>query len=186
MSQSLFIKFYVNGGSIIFYQKLIATPLGALRAVADSNNLSSLKFINGQKDMGHSDPTNDMTQCVVLAQLESELENYFKGVLKQFQTPYRLQGTDFQKSVWQALVKIPYGETVSYQQQAESIGKSKAFRAVANANGRNQLVIIIPCHRVIQKNGALGGYAAGVDRKQALLDLERGVFTGTRSGRAQA
>lgn len=108
-----------------------------------------------------------------LEQIETELTHYFAGNLKTFKTPIKLLGTPFQKAVWNELKKIPYGKTKSYREIAEQIGKPTAFRAVALANSSNQLALIVACHRVINANGALGGYAAGLKCKQWLLDLER-------------
>jgi len=100
------------------------------------------------------------------------LTAYFDGKLKEFQTPLFLLGSPFQKQVWEALNKIPFGETSSYLDIAKRIGRPAACRAVAQANGANQLAIIIPCHRVINHNGELGGYGGGITRKEWLLNLE--------------
>lgn len=101
------------------------------------------------------------------------MELYFSGKLRQFNTPTHLIGSPFQKKAWLALIDIPYGETRSYLQQAKVIGNPSAYRAVANANGANQLAIVVPCHRIINANGELGGYGGGVNRKQWLLEHER-------------
>lgn len=103
----------------------------------------------------------------------SQLVQYFEGRLKQFDLDLQPKGTDFQKQVWQELLTIPYGTTVTYGKIAEQIRNPKAFRAVGLANRCNPIPIIIPCHRVIGKNGKLTGFAGGLDIKQALLDLER-------------
>ena len=105
--------------------------------------------------------------------IDREIQAYFDGTLKIFETPVHLQGSDFQKSAWRALQKIPYGETRSYSEQAELLGRPSATRAVANANGANQLAVIVPCHRIVRSNGELGGYGGGLERKQWLLDHER-------------
>lgn len=110
---------------------------------------------------------------VIIEQLENELIEYFAGTLKKFKTPLQTLGTIFQNQVWQTLQKIPYGKTQSYQDIAISLGKSNACRAVGNANGRNHIVIVIPCHRIIQKNGDLGGYSSGLARKKWLLTHEQ-------------
>lgn len=102
-----------------------------------------------------------------------ELREYFNGERKVFTVPLNPAGTKFQKQVWNALLEIPYGQTASYQDIAVLINNQKAVRAVGNANGKNPIPIIIPCHRVIQKDGSLGGYTGGVDIKKTLLDLER-------------
>jgi AraC family transcriptional regulator of adaptative response/methylated-DNA-[protein]-cysteine methyltransferase len=101
------------------------------------------------------------------------LDNYFAGKLKQFKTPIFWSGSVFQKIVWDALVRIPYGETRSYADVAASLGKPSAFRAVANANGANPLAIVVPCHRVINTDGGLGGYGGGLARKKWLIDHEK-------------
>lgn len=109
----------------------------------------------------------------ILNQAKIQLEEYFSGSRTQFDLPLAAKGTDFQQSVWQALCKIPYGETWSYQQLADEIGNPKAVRAVGLANGKNPISVIVPCHRVIGKNGKLTGYAGGVETKEKLLQLER-------------
>ena len=105
-----------------------------------------------------------------------ELKEYFEGGRKVFDIPIKLNGTDFQKKVWEELLKIPYGETKSYLDIAKSIGNPKACRAVGGAYNKNPIMIIVPCHRVIGKNGDLVGYAGGIEVKQKLLDLEQGKF----------
>ena len=115
--------------------------------------------------------------------LEQQISEYFMGTRKEFDLPLHLLGTPFQKSVWQGLLKIPYGETRSYKQQSVFLGNEKAIRAVAGANGENGIAIIIPCHRVIGENGSLTGYGGGLQRKKWLLDLER-KFSG-KSGQAE-
>ena len=102
-----------------------------------------------------------------------QLEEYFQGKRKTFKLPLKLKGTEFQKLVWDALLTIPYGETRSYSEIACQIGRPKASRAVGMANHRNPVAIVVPCHRVIGKNGSLTGYAGGLDKKEKLLDLER-------------
>ncbi len=109
-----------------------------------------------------------------IEQVKSELDEYFKGNLKNFKTQLAYPGTDFQVNVWNNLKKIPYGKTISYIDLAEKIGLKGASRAVGTANGMNRIAILIPCHRVVNKDGRLGGYGGGLWRKQWLLDLERG------------
>jgi methylated-DNA-[protein]-cysteine S-methyltransferase len=103
----------------------------------------------------------------------SQLKKYLKGKLRRFDCRLDFRGTPFQKKVWSELAKIPYGQTRSYKKIAEAIGYPKAFRAVGNANGRNSLPLIIPCHRVIESNGGLGGFGHGLKAKKQLLDFER-------------
>lgn len=101
-----------------------------------------------------------------------QLEEYFQGKRKSFDLPVSPQGTDFQKRAWQTLLEIPYGETISYSQEAERVNCSCA-RAVGSANGKNPILIVIPCHRVINKDGRLGGYTGGLEVKEFLLELEK-------------
>lgn len=103
---------------------------------------------------------------------EMQLDEYFKGHLKEFSVPQLMVGTDFQKSVWQALLDIPYGETRTYKQIAERIGCPKGVRAVAQAIGANRLAVVVPCHRVIGSNNNLTGFAGGLEAKKMLLDIE--------------
>jgi methylated-DNA-[protein]-cysteine S-methyltransferase len=105
--------------------------------------------------------------------LLNELKKYLKGELQRFDCKLDLRGTSFQKRVWSALEKIPYGQTRSYKEIAQAIGHPKAFRAVGNANGQNSIPLIIPCHRVVESNGGLGGFGHGVKVKKQLLDFEK-------------
>lgn len=114
-----------------------------------------------------------------LDQLRDELERYFAGTLREFQVPLVYPGTPFQQRVWGELLNIPYGETRSYQEMAIALGDAQAVRAVGRANGLNRIAIVIPCHRVVNKSGALGGYGGGLRRKEFLLDLERSAAEAT-------
>ena len=104
----------------------------------------------------------------------NQLKKYLRGNLKRFDCKLDFNGTPFQKRVWSALARIPYGQTCSYKEIAQTIGHPKAFRAVGNANGQNSIPLIIPCHRVIASNGGLGGYGHGIGVKRRLLELEKG------------
>ena len=106
----------------------------------------------------------------------AQLSEYLNGKRKTFDLPFKMRGTQFQLQVWNALLDIPYGETRSYKQIAEAIGNPKAVRAVGMANNRNPLLIIVPCHRIIGKNGSLVGYAGGLDKKEFLLRLDNPNF----------
>ena len=108
----------------------------------------------------------------MLDKVEQQMNEYFAGDRRDFDIPLDVRGTEFQKEAWDALLKIPYGETRSYQQQADRIGKPKAVRAIASANAKNHIAIAIPCHRVIAKDGGLAGFGGGIWRKKFLLDLE--------------
>lgn len=105
--------------------------------------------------------------------LKLQIDEYFDGTRKDFDLPLHLIGTDFQVSVWNALLQVPYGETRSYKQQSIVLGNQKAIRAVATANGENSIAIVVPCHRIIGTDGSLTGYAGGLENKKILLDLER-------------
>lgn len=162
------------------YQKLINTPLGIMLSCTTEQGICILDF-NDKEKLPQSLNTIKKTlnsnfieeTHPHLEKLENELLLYFQKKLKHFSVPLHLIGTDFQKSVWNTLIQIPYGKTISYQQQSHILGNPKAVRAVANANSKNKISIIIPCHRVIGSNGTLTGYAGGIWRKQKLLDLEK-------------
>lgn len=108
----------------------------------------------------------------VVSRAASELEEYFNGVRTAFDIPLLMLGTEFQKQVWHALCAIPYGSIISYGEEARLLGKANAVRAVANANGANALSVLVPCHRVVGSDGALGGYGGGLDVKRYLLGIE--------------
>lgn len=157
----------------------IETPLGAMLAVADEKALYLLEFGDRRSLEDEIERLKQKTKLPILAgksqiieQIETELKSYFSGRLREFKTPLFPIGTSFQKRVWEELKKIPAGETRSYAEIAEAIGKPSAYRAVALANGANRLAVIIPCHRVINSNGALGGYGGGIDKKEWLLKHE--------------
>lgn len=152
------------------YSRLISTPIGKMIAKADEFALTYLDFID-EEEMEEGNSNHPL-----LLQLEEELSEYFAKKRRCFTIPLSPMGTDFQKSVWKTLLKIPYATTVSYADEAKMFGNPKATRAAANANSKNPISIIIPCHRVISSSGALGGYSGGLWRKEFLLSLEREVF----------
>jgi AraC family transcriptional regulator of adaptative response/methylated-DNA-[protein]-cysteine methyltransferase len=158
---------------------IVPSPLGPLLAAASEEGLCMMEFADRKRlPEQAADLTRWFKRPVVpgrnahIAKAERELGDYFAGTRQTFEVPLVLKGTEFQEKVWRELIRIPYGETISYEQLAIRIGKPTAQRAVGMANGRNRLPIIIPCHRVIQKNGQLRGYGGGLWRKQFLLDLE--------------
>jgi AraC family transcriptional regulator of adaptative response/methylated-DNA-[protein]-cysteine methyltransferase len=108
-----------------------------------------------------------------LERLKAELAGYFAGTLRTFSVPLVYPGTPFQRRVWEKLLEVPYGKTMSYQHLARAVGNPAAVRAVGRANGMNRIAILIPCHRIVNKNGDLGGYGGGLRRKQYLLNLEQ-------------
>lgn len=139
--------------------------------LAGHTTLERIRFpVKGEKKVPGKGWVEDNT---IFPEAVSQLTQYFEGRLKQFNLDLQPKGTAFQKQVWQALLTIPYGTTVTYGEIAERIDNPKAFRAVGLANRSNPIPIIIPCHRVIGKNGKLTGFAGGLDIKQALLDLEK-------------
>ncbi len=154
----------------------IPSPIGDLVAGASRDGLCLLEFAETIHPGALPSPVRDRGGGLarrVLRQLRSELDGYFGGRRRAFEVPLLMRGTPFQIEVWRELVKIPYGKTRSYAEIARRLGRRKATRAVGQANGRNAIVILVPCHRVISSDGSLGGYSSGLDRKRYLLDLER-------------
>lgn len=162
----------------MFYSKKIQTPLGEMIAIKSQKGLCMLEFFDGKSTEKQLKEIESLGEIIlkeedeVLILLEKEINSYFEGTLKEFTIPLDLIGTDFQKKVWNELIKIPFGETRSYKDQSIAIGDLLAIRAVANANGKNKIAIVVPCHRVIGSDGSLTGYAGGKKRKQFLLELE--------------
>ena len=150
--------------------KNFESPIGKLVLIASDKKLISILFENTKPDVLENSTENQNNS--ILFQTEHQLNEYFSGNRKKFDIPLKLDGTIFQKKVWKELQKIPYGETISYQELAKRVGDINKSRAVGNANGRNPIPIIVPCHRVILKNGKLGGYGGGLEIKRFLLDLE--------------
>ena len=158
----------------MLYEIVMPSPLGPLVLVASDQGLrailwgpdDALRVEIGEVNAG-PDPAG------VLAATEVQLNEYFEGQRTDFDIALDPVGTPFQKSVWEVLRTIPYGETITYGEQAKRLGDAKKARAVGAANGRNPISIIVPCHRVVGSNGSLTGFAAGLDSKAFLLDLER-------------
>lgn len=145
----------------------LTTPIGLLRIGADQMGLCEVIFCDKSDALENDNPFIEHTK--------QQLHEYFEGKRKIFDIPLHiLAGTTFQRACWDSLMKIPYGETRSYYEQALSIQRPKAVRAVGGANHHNPISIIIPCHRVIAKNGTLCGYGGGIERKEYLLKLEAG------------
>lgn len=155
MKENLISKGYYN------------SPIGVLEIVESNGFIVEINFVQEANCLENSS-SEEIKKC------KRELEEYFEGKRTDFTVKINFaKGTDFQKSVWNALKKIPYGKTVSYKDIAEEIGNPKGFRAVGGANNKNPIAIIVPCHRVIGKNGSLTGYADGLSKKEYLLDIER-------------
>ncbi|MGB6329300.1 MAG: methylated-DNA--[protein]-cysteine S-methyltransferase [Halarcobacter sp.] len=167
----------------ILATSVIRTPLGDMFCAATQKGICLLSFF-GQKNLekqiqkvqvffdAQAIPAkNKYFEC-----LQKELDEYFIGKRIDFTIPLQLVGTPFQQDTWKILMKIPYGETISYKEEAQLLKNPKAARAVANANGQNMISILIPCHRIIQSDGKLGGYTGGIDKKQFLLELEKKYY----------
>ena len=146
-----------------------ASPIGNLDLIANAHALEAVL----------SQPATPLRDAIfapeqsILKQTQAELDEYFLGQRREFSVALDPKGTDFQKRAWQALLNIPYGETRSYLQQAQMLDNPKAVRAVGGANGKNPILILIPCHRVIGASGKLVGFSSGIEKKQFLLALER-------------
>lgn len=163
--------------------KRIQTPVGTMYAAAIEEGICMLEFTDRKMlETEFEDLAKSLNATIILGEnphfetLEKELSEYFTGERTRFSVPLSPVGTAFQKSVWKALMEIPYGETWTYRKQSEFLGDAKKVRAVANANGMNKISIIIPCHRVIGSNGTLTGYGGGIWRKQKLLELEKAIL----------
>lgn len=147
---------------------VINSPLGFVLIEGNEEGISKISVTSDETIL--SETISDLFDDVV-----TQLNEYFQGNRTDFQFKMNPIGTDFQKKVWEELLKIPFGKTVSYQEVTNNLGDPKAIRAVANANGKNPLWIVIPCHRVIGSDGSLTGYAGGLWRKKLLLDHENPV-----------
>lgn len=147
---------------------IITSPLGYTKVIGDEDGISSVTVLNSEETITDIIP-EALQDCVY------QLNEYFEGTRKQFSLKLNPKGTDFQQNIWRLLQTIPYGKSISYLNLSKRFGDVKAIRAVANANGKNPLWIIIPCHRVIGSDGSLTGYAGGLHRKQWLLNHESPV-----------
>ncbi len=144
----------------------IATPFGPIDAVATDDALLILQW-GYQTNVAIPVGMNE-----ILKRAEKQLTEYFAGKRREFDIPVAFEGTEFQKRVWNELLKIPFGKHITYGAQAAKIGRPKAVRAVGATNGKNPIAIVVPCHRVIGASGALTGYAGGIEIKRALLEIE--------------
>ena len=148
------------------------SPIGLIKMEETGGFLNRADFVEKSPISGHFQLDSISNSSSLFKDACKQLDEYFEGRRQKFDLALKPNGTDFQRSAWESLLRIPYGETRSYLQQAESIHNPKAIRAIGQANSRNPIPIIIPCHRVIGKNGSLIGYAGGLDRKTKLLALE--------------
>jgi methylated-DNA-[protein]-cysteine S-methyltransferase len=150
---------------------IISTPLGNIRISSKEGCLSELRFTDEQTD-------GEILDQVLLSAKE-QLEEYFAGKRRNFDMPIGLGGTDFQRKVWMEVAKIPFGQTTTYMKLSQKLGNPAAIRAVGAAIGANPILVILPCHRILGSDGSLTGYAGGLDRKKALLELEGHAFQGS-------
>ena len=161
------------------FERMIQTPLGEIRLRSDGKSLTGLWFVGQVNDAKNNCGIEMKDDLPIFGQVETWLESYFSGNQTPIIFPLQPKGTIFQERVWKILQEIPYGETMTYGDIAQRIAKEKGVatysaQAVGQAVGKNPISILIPCHRVLGKNGALTGYAGGVHRKEQLLRIERG------------
>jgi len=145
-------------------ETIIGSPLGNILLVENENKLTKLAFTE--------DEVTSLPDNALLSLAKNQLDEYFTGNRHEFTLTLNPKGTEFQQKVWQELLKISYGTTISYQEVANRLGDPKCIRAAARANGQNPIAVIIPCHRVIGSHGEMTGYAGGIQRKKDLLTLE--------------
>ncbi len=155
---------------------ILHTPIGPLRIVESGGLIEEVRLAcpaSGGADYFSSQSSQSAPPASsLLLEARRQLDEYFSGRRKSFHLPIGQDGTAFQQQVWQALCEIPYGQTRSYQDIAAAVGRPGAMRAVGQANNRNRILILVPCHRVIQKDGGLGGFGCGTEAKRWLLELE--------------
>ena len=144
----------------------LESPVGVIEIEENDGYINSVTFVEKQ-------PQKENPKNVILDNAIAQLQEYFAGNRKNFELPLKQSGTAFQQKAWDYLSTIPYGETVSYKTEAISIGSPRGSRAVGSANGKNKLVIVVPCHRVINESGDLGGFAYDMDIKRHLLEMEK-------------
>lgn len=152
----------------------INSPLGITKIVGDQNGISEICCASSSEALGSVSSEGEISQIIPkeLQEATMQLQDYFEGKRNDFTFRLNPKGTDFQQKVWQELLNIPFGKTLSYLELSKKLGDVKAIRAVASANGKNPLWIVIPCHRVIGTDGSLTGYAGGLWRKKWLLEHE--------------
>ena len=148
------------------------SPAGCIKVKISGGFINEITFIKKGEEQTVPTGTLSAVDMNIFNRCASQLDEYFSGERKNFELPIRQDGTDFQQKVWNELMQIPYGKTISYLQLAQRLGNVKAIRAAASANGRNQICILVPCHRVIGSDGSLTGYGGGIPRKKWLLGHE--------------
>lgn len=151
---------------------LYHSPLGIIHIKVSGGHINELIYVNDESGISSETITLPAEDKMILQKCITQFDEYFSGRRKVFDFPIKQAGTEFQQKVWDELIKIPFGKTISYLQLAQRLGDAKSIRAAASANGRNKLNIIVPCHRVIGSDGSLTGYGGGLSRKKWLLDHE--------------
>lgn len=147
------------------FRDLYKSKIGLLEIIADEKNLLIIRKIDSLD--------SNINKNTITNEVKKQLESYFNKRLKKFDLPLNPRGSDFNKKVWNELINIPFGEVRNYKQIAKNIDNPNAYRAVGNANNKNPILIIIPCHRIIKSDGSIGGYRLGENIKKQLLDLEK-------------
>jgi methylated-DNA-[protein]-cysteine S-methyltransferase len=160
--------------------RYLSSPLGSLLLAGDEKGLRYLAFEHGWYPIEPGRDWKKDDRFDLFARVERELRSYFRGKLRSFSVPLAPEGTAFQLRVWRALRRVPYGKTLSYTDLARRAGRPEAVRAAGAANARNPISIIIPCHRVVGRDGSLTGYGGGLDAKRSLLELEGARASETR------
>jgi methylated-DNA-[protein]-cysteine S-methyltransferase len=169
---------------LTFARARLQVPFGELTVVASDKGVRYITFENDAHPKSYQNMSViDDASHPVVARTVAQLHEYIKGTRRTFDVPLDLVGTEFQVQAWNALAKVPYGTTASYTQQAASIGRPKATRAIGAANGRNPVVVVLPCHRIVGADGSLTGFGGGLHVKKWLLDHEANVAQGPKAGK---
>lgn len=169
---------------LTFARARLQVPFGEITVVASDKGVRYITFDNDAHPKSYQNMSViDDESHPVVARTVAQLHEYIKGTRRTFDVPLDLVGTEFQVQAWNALAKVPYGTTASYAQQAASIGRPKATRAIGAANGRNPVVVVLPCHRIVGADGSLTGFGGGLHVKKWLLDHEANVAQGPKAGK---
>ncbi len=159
------------------YYTYYQSPIGIIKIGATETYIEELSFVDNQEQIVHGEPG----VSEVIHQCTEQLIEYFNCKRRMFDLPIHQDGTEFQKKVWNELMLIPFGKTISYLSLATKLGDPKVIRAAASANGKNKIAIIVPCHRVVGSNNSLVGYSGGLWRKKFLVELEHNLYHGVQS-----
>ena len=167
--------------AVQYFQSTVTAPFGVVTVVVSDLGVRYVTFANDAhpKSFAGMNIVTGKSQPI-LDSVDEQLREYFAGTRRSFDVPLDLHGTEFQVEAWQSLARVPYGKTASYAQQAASIGRPKAVRAIGGANGRNPVAIVLPCHRIVGSDGSLTGFGGGIEVKKWLLTHEEQVIAGLR------